>query len=363
FATNFLVLACLLGSIEAAADWGWRNLCAGACLAIAVFVRVQLAPAAVVLMLWVIWQRGTRRALPVIVAFAATIIVLGVSDCITYRYPFQSLAVDIIANTVGGISSGFSMSPPYYYADLELHYDGGFAILMLIGCLWGGWRMPLLLLEAAAIVLPHSLLPHKEYRFIYPALPFVLTLAGIATADLIELVVRDRPFQIRPVAAVIAVLLWTGASWAQAADGPFHREWFRGSGEIAASRWIAGLRAVCGIAAYEVHASALAGFVRYHHDVPVLYISNPGHLQSAWRSFNVVIAMDDNLPASVPFRLDKCWQNGFNEASTNRRMPAVCVLRRGGTCQPGAESDIGTGSPWELLRQPWRDIIERLKTH
>ena len=360
FATNFLVMACLVYSVNPAGDSRFQDICLAACLAVAVFVRVQLTPAAGVLLLWMLWQRGPRGSLLVLASFLGTFTALGFSDLITYRYPFQSIILNVLINTVGGISNGYGTSSIYRYLDLELHYNGGVAILIFLGCIIAGLRMPLLLLEPISIVVPHSLLAHKEYRFIYPAIPFMVALAAIATTDLVKLISPERPSFARPMVAALAVAVWSGGSLAQAAEGPFRREWFRASGEIAAAQWISELHGVCGVGSYLIHASALAGLVRFHHDVSVLTILVPEHFRAAAPGFNVLIATDDRLPADPDFRLEKCWANGFNEASYNVRMPEVCVLRRAGTCQPGAVSDPDPDSPLPRLRQPWHDIIERM---
>ena len=84
---------------------------------------------------------------------------------------------------------------------------------------------------------------------------------------------------------------------------------------------------VCGIGAYGIDGTALAGTARYHHDAPVYAISKPDRFVQDSVSFNVVIAPDDRLPPAAGFAEVGCWANGFNEATLNKRMPHICVLR------------------------------------
>jgi hypothetical protein len=64
---------------------------------------------------------------------------------------------------------------------------------------WSWWLFPLLFfyviaarrhwilaLLALVIILSHSFLGHKEYRFIFPALPLIIILAGLGTATLVS---------------------------------------------------------------------------------------------------------------------------------------------------------------------------------
>ncbi len=361
FATNFLVVACLLCSLKRVNSKLLWNILAGISLAVAVFVRIQLAPAGLALLLWTWWVGGIRRPMALGVTFAVTFMIFGLSDWITYKYPFQSVALNVLVNTLGGVGSGYGTMPVYYYLDLELRYDGGLLLLVLIGCLAAVTRFPLLFLEAAVILCSHSLIVHKEYRFIYPAMPFAVTLVGIAATDLTMALTKgtSRQVQIGAVAAMLS--LWAGVSWAQAFDGPFRQQWFRGSGEIAAANWISKIENVCGIGVYIIHRSALAGLSRFHHDAPVIYKASSATFSDASNAFNVVIAPDNNLPLDQRFKLRHCWSDGFNDGTVNRRMPRVCVLERPGSCTPGAASDPDPDAPWLRLRQPWRSILERIK--
>lgn len=313
----------------------------GALLGLACVFRIQIAPAVVVVGLWLLWRRGTPALWRLTAAGAVPVIAAGLLDWVTYRYPFQSFILNVWANLFAGVSAHFGTQPFYYYADLEAHYLGGVLAVLALLALIGARQRPLLMLVAAVIIGTHSALGHKEYRFLAPALPFTIILAGLGASRIIAWLTPqlDRPRQ-RAIVAT-ALMLFAFASWAQAMEGPFRREWLRGSGEIAAARDIAARSDVCGIGAYGIDGSALAGVVRYHHDVPVYSVSRPAHFPLDAVSFNVVIARDDDLPpvAGTGFSLARCWANGYNEASFNTRAPHICVLVRPGACQPGAVND------------------------
>jgi hypothetical protein len=345
-ATDFLVVAAYLCPERPGAPRStWRLRWLGVCLGLTIVLRVQLTPAVLVIVLWLLARHPRRLALHVCSAAAVPILLAGMLDWGTYNYPFQSLFLNIWANIFGGVARYFGGVQPFWYlADMEIHYQTGMFAIIALTCAVAGWRLPLLLAIPAAIVASHSLIGHKEYRFIYPALPFVFVLAGVATADLARrLAPGDRPAVGQGLAALF-ILVWSFASWAQAIEGPFRREWLRGSGQLAAARFIAGLPDICGLGGYASPAG-LPGLVLINHDVPIVFQSTPKTFAADARSFNVVLAADDNLPPGSDFTLAGCWSNGFNEASFNQRMPRVCVLTRPGGCRPGAAADQGLPRP------------------
>ena len=289
--------------------------------------------------LWLLWRRGARTFRVLLAGGAIPVVAAGLLDWATYTYPFQSFIFNVWANLVGGVSAHYGVQPLYYYADLEAHYLGGTLAVLAVLALLGAQLRPLPLLLAVVIIGTHSALGHKEYRFLAPALPFVVVSVGLGASRIIAWLQRQSGAAGRTALVATALVLFAFASWAQALEGPFRREWFRGSGEIAAARSIAAMSDVCGIGAYGIDGSALAGMARYHHDVPVYTVSKPERFVQDAVSFNVLIAPDDHLPPAAGFAMAGCWANGFNEASFNTRMPHICVLVRPGACRPGAVSD------------------------
>jgi GPI mannosyltransferase 3 len=334
-ATDFLVVAvCLYPLSRDRCPTRARLWWLGICLGLTIVFRLQLLPAALVIGAWLIAQHGWRVASQVAMIMAIPVMGVGLLDWVTYDYPFQSFILNIWANTAGGAASYYGRQPFYYFLDLETHYLGGILGLIAVAGIVGGIRIPLLLAIPISILAAHSLIGHKEYRFIYPALPFVFVLTGIATTRLITLLAPERRSAQYGLAALF-MALWSFASLAQAIEGPFRREWFRESGTLAAARFIAALPDVCGIGTY-VPPAALPGNVLIAHDVPIYFNTSPQTFSADSRAFNVLITAEDQMPPDNAFELAGCWANGFNEGSLNVRKPAACVLTRHGICQGGA---------------------------
>ena len=354
-ATNALVIAACLCPDRLAARPGAagrrapqparRLVLLGFFLGLAVALRVQLGPTAVVIGLWLLWHDPRQALTRVLPASILPVLAFGLLDGVTHEYPFQSFVMNVYANSIAGVSDYYGVSPWYELFNLQAHYQGGAAFVALgLLALAGATRLPLLLLLAASVYGVFSAVGHKEYRFVYPAIPFVITLAAVGTAMLCDLVRRELPRRLGPAVPAVALGAWGFVSAHAAIDGAFKREWQRGSGLIAAGRAISRLEGVCGIAAYSM-VGALQGHVRLRQDVPVYRISTPDRFAEDARSFNVVMAPDSALPPEAGFTLLGCWRNGFNEASQNRRQPHLCVLTRPGPCSPGAVNDPDPDRP------------------
>ena len=72
----------------------------------------------------------------------------------------------------------------YSYIGWEAVAWGLFGVVIVLSALYGALRLPLLFWMAAAILVVHSAFSHKEYRYFSPALPLIMTLAGVGSMTL-----------------------------------------------------------------------------------------------------------------------------------------------------------------------------------
>lgn len=106
----------------------------------------------------------------------------GIVDWYTLGAPFISLANNFKLSFLSGISREFGVSPWYYYFQAILITSCGLVFVL--------FRHPnpkkkyLLYLAYAAILLIHTLIPHKEYRFIFILIPLLLCLIALATSKI-----------------------------------------------------------------------------------------------------------------------------------------------------------------------------------
>jgi hypothetical protein len=202
-----------------------RAFAGGLLLALVFVLRVQLAPAlAFVVALTGMW--APRRTLLAMSAGLLLVLALsGVLDAATVGYPFRWIWRYVLYNTYFGASATFGVEAWSIYGlgELGIWSGGAFALIGLV--LLGAQRLPLVLVTAAIIVVVHSAIPHKEYRFIYPAIQLGGVLAGVGLARVVAYMVeRLRMRGVReeiagPACAVLAIGYWCVLSY-QVWTGP-----------------------------------------------------------------------------------------------------------------------------------------------
>lgn len=159
---------------------GRRMLLAGLLLGSSVALRVQYAVPAGALWLMVLVVQGWRPALLIAISGAAVLVGAGALDAWTWGIPFVSFYNVVVLNLVHGVNLIFDTKPLlWYFWALSVASAGLFVIAIGYGMLT--WKMcwPILLL-VASVVIPHSLVPHKEYRFVVLVGPLLLPLLADA---------------------------------------------------------------------------------------------------------------------------------------------------------------------------------------
>src|SRR4051812_268513 len=186
-AAHILVIGCYLLAPGRHVGSRERLFVAGVIFGLVCLLRIQLAPAIGVVVLWVSW-RDWRAHFPALIAGGAAVLVVGgILDWVTLGYPLASVWRNVLYNLIYGVSSDFGTEPWYHYLFGELGvWNVGVPLLVLLVVL-GARRMPSLLVGVIGIAVIHSLISHKEYRFIYPALVMTMALAGLGLAQLIDL--------------------------------------------------------------------------------------------------------------------------------------------------------------------------------
>ena len=180
----------------------------GALTATAAVLRVQLLPAALFVLLAVTLTEGRRALARAGLAFAAIVLLAGWFDQLTWGAPFASYLGSYRANVVEGMGQRYGEAPWSFYALCLLATSGGLAAAAMAWGLWR-WRKTWILVGGiAAIVVPHAVIAHKEYRFVLAAIPLILVLVAQLARELEKALARLAPARLLrfvPVAAVAAV--------------------------------------------------------------------------------------------------------------------------------------------------------------
>lgn len=312
-----------------------RLFLAGFYSAFALMLRVHIAPAVLVLMLYVCRKDVREKWLPMIAGMMPPILLFGAADWIGWSYPFQSTYLNFTVNLVQHKAARFGVEAFNFYVRKLVNFYSPVILFSVIAAVTIR-RARLLAYIVLAIVIPHSLLAHKEFRFIYPALPLLLILAGLAIWDCAG-VLREKlrsQTQWKPAVtlAVVVLLVIT----------PFKLRslnWFNDAAPVAAMQKLSHTPDVCGVGMRGLDWSDSGGYSYLHRDVPIYATdftspyADPVSPEAAvidaqWRSFretapafNYVITVQ-----GIPF--------GYPEYQLVECTRGVCIYRRPGGCTP-----------------------------
>ncbi|XGV95404.1 MAG: hypothetical protein ACAF41_21995 [Leptolyngbya sp. BL-A-14] len=172
-------------------------------------LRLQYAPAILVLSaaMIVLWRSHIRQMAIAAVAFIVTLGCVGYLDYLTWRLWFGSYYNNYLYNQVYGVSSIFGKDFfLYYFSKLTLASAGIFPLSIVLAVKKRPPLLALWLSLLASILVTHSLIAHKEYRFVFAAVPLCLLLTAIAYGKLQQFCQR-QPQTYGRLPQLLAVLL------------------------------------------------------------------------------------------------------------------------------------------------------------
>jgi hypothetical protein len=299
--TEVLAAHCIILAIFLSIRSGWqvprRLLLIGALFGLACCLRYQYAPALLVAGLWRYRLRWLNWRWLLLGGAVVVLPLAGGLDALTWGEPFQSIWLNFWRNSVEGVSSGMGAEPAVFY----LAYLGvacfPLAVLLPLAVI-GARRMPALAFVALVTLLEHSLVPHKEVRFIYLAIAAAPILIGLGLTEVMaRLPARlDR----RPVAA--GVLLASGLlSWWSGTVQLGPRWQFERANTLA---FLAASHepAICGLAVRDVWFWESGGYTYLHRNVPIWFADrDPGQpLSSPARTLRLVVMVDGREVPQIP---------------------------------------------------------------
>ncbi len=159
----------------------WRLFLAGVFLGLAVALRMQLAPAVLFAAVYFCWKRWKESLLPVAAGGSLSVLFFGLVDALTWSSPFHSYVAMLRFQIAGTNTGGRYNRGIIFGSTCCLHYGP-----LILFALIGGRRSPFLGCIVLAIMIPHTFIPHKEWRYIYPAMPLLITLSGIGVTEAVS---------------------------------------------------------------------------------------------------------------------------------------------------------------------------------
>uniref|UniRef100_Q01YE9 Alg9 family protein mannosyltransferase n=1 Tax=Solibacter usitatus (strain Ellin6076) TaxID=234267 RepID=Q01YE9_SOLUE len=245
----------------------WRLVLGGLLLGLAFCLRIQLALVMGVLWLAMLLVNGWRRALYCTVGALVGAAIAGMVDFMTLPYPYASIIGYYKINIIDQVSTKFGHAP-WHFMLLGFARVWSGALILFFWFLVEGVRKsrPMLLLVALAggLILAHSAVAHKEYRYVYPALP--LLLVPIA-AGIDRVMARLYPNNSAALAATLAGI--AALSLVIASSANFRQHFYRSYGETKAFQMIRNSQDACGVALHLVHWGETPSYSVLHRNIPI----------------------------------------------------------------------------------------------
>jgi phosphatidylinositol glycan class B len=338
-ACGLLVAAIALALRAERAD-GTGYALVGLLLASAVMLRFHLMVGVLPVAAVICWA-DRRRCWPLLIGAVLPVAVFGLADWVAWGWPFHSFVRAVELNVVRGAASHYGVEPWHWYGKRALQNWSLAAPVLLALALWQPRRNALWLLAAAGILLSHSLIPHKEYRFVMPAYACIVLAAASTSANVIARIVAGRPQAWRAAGFVAAAVAWLSLSVGLAVKPSYRSEWTRARQLIEASYWLHRQPDLCGVLLYGTEWFQSGGYAHLHRKVPIYTGRADGATASEAYNYAVLSGWAKAaLPAGYARR--RCF--GAEEWD-------LCVVHREGGCKavPGLESlseKRRLGSPW-----------------
>lgn len=287
-----------------------RTVSGAALVGLSVLFRLQAAVFALALVVILLARRQWRRAGEALATLAVFAILFGWIDHLAWssvpdtRFDgwFHSAFTYLQFNLIEGNAANWGTSPWHYYFT-TLWSAAPLAMVLVAGLSVAAWRRASgLLLTTAVFVALHVATPHKELRFILPAIPLLCALTAIGITAL----PARRKWVL--TAAVVLVAAISGAQFRSLTFGDVGQypnraadSAYDDSGPVNRLLLVAREQPVlCGVRVDVVHLAWTGGYAYLHRRVP-LFNADQAPIESGWISH--VIARDGaDLPGAVVAR-------------------------------------------------------------
>jgi len=324
-AANILLIAVYLAYPGKSTGNKVRLLAAGLLFGLVVALRVSLAPAIFVAAVYICRRRISDKWIPIFLGALLTFVLSGILDGLTWQYPFQTFASNIWTNVVENRSQMYGTAPWYYYGGKWILIWQGALIPIAVFSVIALRKNLLLGLLAVTIVATHMAVAHKEYRFVFPAVPFIVILTGLGTAEIFGYFQKKLRTKMIMVGAGV-IVGWALISGVLAASSQFRQYWFREADNIHAFDFLHNKSDVCGVGLVGVNWWNTAGYTRLHRNVSMIIPQSD--VAASFPAYNYALASPQELPVPWPYSKVRCFSDN------------VCIYHRDGPCENVSDLEV-----------------------
>jgi len=315
----------------------WQFAIAGLFFGLAGDLRFHIYPMIVVAIIFVCRGEIRRRWLPLLAGLIVPVLALAILDAQTLGTPLQSVWKNFWINIVQGRAQVSGTAPFYWYATQLILIWGAAVVPIAAAVAIGARRLPMLAGMILIHVIAHSVIAHKEMRFLYPIMPLIVILIGIGTSEVvIRLTPEGRGLDFYAGSAVAA---WGIMSLAIAVGYGFRANLTQYSEGLLAMEDVGLRQGVCGLG-LAVNWWDTGGYTYSHLSVPMYWV--PGDISELYKSaasFNYALVPKPLSSHFEGFELLRCWDPGRRPIGDPRGFP-LCLLRRAGNCNANPNFEI-----------------------
>ncbi len=315
---------------------------AGFLLGIGVILRFHYGPAVAMIGILALWGHVRERLLYLLIGGLLAAALSAGIDLWFGQFPFGWIVTNFQFNVLHDVASQYGVSPVYAYIQDYVRY-WGLAFIPMFLCILPAIKYYRGLFWVAVLnVVIHSLIAHKEYRFIFLTTAIFLLLAAIGAAEIAKWV-RQRLAPTVPSWAALAVIpLWLGTSATLASTGPRNDMWSYFNTSMSMVSKAGRLPGTCGFAFEYTEFWTSGAFVTLHRNVPFflerglgLAARKSGEPLNATAGYNTLVALE-TLGPLLPkgYKKIACRAMGI-EKTFPIYAPGtakICVFQRSGPC-------------------------------
>lgn len=191
-----------------------RVALAGFLLGLPFLFRIQMAMFAAGFLIPFAWasvsnrtdRKGQKKFFALILGFSSVVFIQGVVDWLTWGRFLGSVLTNIQRNLIDQVSSTYGVEPwSFYLTHSPTEYGGVFVLLLPVSLLGAAFiitqgvvkrtqTLDLAIFSGTLFyTLIHTLIPHKESRFLYPILPGFLYLAAVCSDSVFSRIWAKKP--------------------------------------------------------------------------------------------------------------------------------------------------------------------------
>ncbi len=322
----------------------------GVLLGLAFCLRPQLAPAIVAVAAAAACRAPRRQPGWLMAGAGIPLLALGAADWACYGVPFRSVWAQFQLNALQQVSREFGTSPRLWYGQELLRRWGLAVVPVAATASLGLGAAPLLGVLVLLVVLPHSLIAHKEVSFVQAAVAPTLVLAGLGACRCSRWWASLTGRKAGRWMTACLLASWLAIAAATGRGAGFLPLWTRDRADLEAMAALRDDPALCGLGVrWPRRWFWSAGDALLGRPVPIYAFGSAAGTRRVAPAIDAAIGGPDVADGLPGFTVTRCWPGGDGTVCLARAVHKRCLPDPGfdldavaGLGRPGTEHGADT---------------------